>query len=65
MIFLFDECDDEKCSMNNEYLNSAFKVDMDITDKCVKQQSEIDDYQDECKKEALEMFVKYFDSLWN
>ena len=59
MIFLFDECDDAKSSMQNNY---------DITvdfDGYKKRQDEIEKYQNKCKKEALKMFCEYFDYLWN
>ena len=33
--------------------------------KYSKRQKEIDEYQEKCKAEALDMFVKYFDDLWD
>lgn len=60
MIFLFDECNDEKCSKKNEY----FEHKNENTEAYFKRQTEIEKYQDKCKKEALELFVKYFDNLW-
>ena len=105
MIFLFDECDDEKCTMKNEYYEEYSKMSREfdkkygfsgeklrtqeeiesdkktgnltnhsmrelpenknILDKYFKRQDEIDKYKTKCKKEALNMFVKYFDDLWD
>ena len=59
MIFLFDECDDKKCSLQNQY---DLKTD---SKNYYKRQDEIEKHQEKCKNEGLKMFVKYFDNLWN
>ena len=64
--FLFDECDDEKCSMQNEY-DIEYVVDLGrkrISDKYMAREKEIDKHKAKCKKRALKMFCKYFDDLW-
>lgn len=57
MIFLFDECDDEKCTMKNEY----FDITKENKNLFFKRQRV--EYQENCKKEALDMFIN--DALWD
>ena len=64
--FLFDECDDEKCSMQNEY-DIEYVDDLGrkrISDKYMAREKEIYKHKAKCKKRALKMFCKYFDDLW-
>ena len=103
MIFLFDECDDEKCTQQNEFREEYYNTSKkfaneygkcgeklsppkeasgknktvtshsmrevpeyeEIYYKYYEREEEISNYQEKCKKKALEMFVKYFDNLWN
>lgn len=76
MIFKFNECDNEKCSMKNEFEEDANRIkqahskdlktleDQNILEKYDIRENEIYYYQKNCKKEALNLFVKYFDDLW-
>ena len=105
MVFLFDECNDEKCTMKNEYYEEYLKMRKDfdkkygysgeklrtqeelksdkktgnltnhsmselpeyknMLEKYFEREGEIDKYKTKCKKEALKMFIKYFDNLWD
>lgn len=60
MVFLFDESTDENCSMKNEFEDLGYS-----NEKYCKRNLEIMRYKKKCKKEALKMFVKYFDNLWD
>ena len=48
-------------------LHSMEEVPMykDINEKYFIREAEIIQYREKCKREALEMFVKYFDGLWD
>lgn len=101
MQFLFEECQDDKCSMKNEFEQDYCKASKefcekygifgerfgvpknceneneasfhsmaeaaeykDIYDKFCQRSNEICEYQKNCKQEALQLFVEYFDDLW-
>lgn len=74
MIFLFYECDDDTCTYHNKYdevyleqrseSKSENKEYKDLKKLWNEEESKIDKYKENCKREALELFVKYLDCLW-
>jgi hypothetical protein len=67
MIFNFTEADEDTCSMKNEYwekyYNSPEKEE--LRKQWIKREEEINQYQNDCKNKAFELFSKYFWSLWD
>lgn len=59
MIFCFEEANEDTCSQINEY---NFDID---TEKWLKREDEISEYQNNMKNEGLELFSKYFWNLWD
>lgn len=95
MIFLFTECQIDKCSLKNKYQEEYNKANIEFCNKygiygeklnkagcydCHNMEElpeykeiskhyqteckKIVAYRQECKNEALKLFVKYFDDLW-
>ena len=59
MIRLFNECNEESCSMKNEYSI------VDDFSAWRERELKIIEYRDNCKNQAFELFSKYFFNLWD
>ena len=62
MVFLFNEADPSKCSYKNKYDESYRGSDR--VDLWTEENNKIEEYQDKCLKEAMELLAKHFRHLW-
>ena len=58
------ESDKKTGNLTNHSMRELPKY-KNILEKYFERENEIDKYKTKCKKEALEMFIKYFDNLWD
>ena len=78
MIFLFNESDEDNCSLQNKYeeeMINRFKVEskrkpsiysIDEIHRLWREEDEkIQEYREKCKKEAIDLFVKYCRGCWS
>ena len=65
MRFCFMESQEETCSRKNEYDNYLSCGTDEQKNLWLKRDQELYEYRQKMQKEALNLFVKYFNSLWD
>lgn len=65
MIWLFNEANEEKCSIKNRYEADWLDGNDEIKKKYFEEEKRISVYRDECKNEGFELFSKWFWHLWD